>query len=275
MILKLSVSSYYQWQRRKPSNRDIEHIELDRRITEIYERSHKSYGSPRISQELCRSGFKVSRKRVMKRMRYLNICSIHRKKYRAATERNRDYSMSENILNRSFSVSRLNRYWVGDITYIPVNGEWLYLTTVIDLADRQIVGWSMSEGMTAEETSIRAFEMAKLKRNPKSALVFHSDQGSQYGAEKFRKALLDAKAVQSMSRKGNCWDNAVAESFFKTLKQELIYQRKFQTKSQARTEIFDWIERWYNRQRIHSALGYKTPMEMQIFLEQQNKQLVA
>ena len=191
--------------------------------------------------------------------------SIVKKRFKVTTDSKHKEPIFTNVLNRKFNQERLNQAWVSDITYIKTNTGWLYLTTVIDLYDRQIIGWALSTTMHTNKTIMPAWKMAISKRKIEQSLIFHSDRGIQYACKEFRDILKSNKMItQSMSRKGNCWDNAVAESFFKILKSELIYHRKFKNQAQAKIEIFEFIEVWYNRQRLHASLGYKTPIQMEI-----------
>lgn len=191
-------------------------------------------------------------------MRANNWTSKHKRKFKATTDSNHKYPVCRNLLDRNFNPSRLNEAWVSDITYIQTNQGWLYLTTIIDLFDRQVIGWSLSASLHTSQTIIPAWKMAMSKRNINIDLIFHSDRGIQYASKTFRTFIKSNPLVtQSMSRKGNCWDNAVAESFFKTLKVELIYDDDFKTIEQAKTAVFEYIEIWYNRKRLHSFLGYK------------------
>ena len=190
--------------------------------------------------------------------------SKHKKKVKVTTHSNHGYVVCKNLLNREFNPSKLNAVWVSDITYIPTHQGWLYFTTIIDLFDRQVIGWSLSKSLHVNQTIIPAWKMAVSKRNINMDLLFHSDRGIQYASKTFRTFIKSNPLVtQSMSRKGNCWDNSVAESFFKTLKVELIYDDDFKTIEQAKTAIFEYIEIWYNRKRLHSFLGYKTPYEVE------------
>jgi len=196
-------------------------------------------------------------------MRKAGIQSIIRKRWVKTTDSDHAHPVAENVLNRDFSAVRPGEKWVSDLTYIRTGAGWVYLTTVIDLADRKVIGWSLSDNMEAKNTTVRAFQMAKANRRIEDTLIFHSDQGVQYACSEFSQQLIGLPIIQSMSRKGNCWDNAVAESFFKTMKTEMVYQRNFKTKEQAYLEIFEYIEVWYNRKRIHSSLGYLTPLEVE------------
>jgi transposase InsO family protein len=194
-------------------------------------------------------------------MQAMGIASRIRRKWIKTTDSNHGWPVAPNLLDRDFSPEGLSQVWVSDITYIPSEAGWLYLTTVMDLGDRQILGWNLSKDLRAEETSIAAFSQAIAKRRPNSGLLFHSDQGSQYACGEFTKKLAPHNITQSMSRKGNCWDNAPAESFFKTLKYELDMPDRYASYRQARAAIFEFIEIWYNRTRLHSALDYQSPVQ--------------
>jgi transposase InsO family protein len=272
-IFGVSRSGYYSWMSREPSNRAKENRRLRRRIKQIWLDSGKTYGSPRIHQQLLRDGETASRPRVARLMKKEGLQSQIRPKWATTTDSKHTLPVAPNRLDQDFSAGRLDQVWVSDITYIPGSQGWLYLTTIMDLADRQIVGWSFSEGMSADETIIPAWKQACQKRAIDQELIFHSDRGIQYACEEFRK-LLKARPVvrQSMSRKGNCWDNAPAESFFKTFKAELPIEPKHYSYNNLRGVVFNFIEIWYNRQRLHSTLDYCTPAEMQDYLTQQQEQ---
>lgn len=255
-VFKVSKSSYYQWMRFLPSKRHNENRMLLSRIRRIHEKSKATYGSPRITKELQEQGFKVSRPRVARLMKTANIKAVHKRKYVVTTDSKHNYPVVENKLQRDFSSHRKSQVWVSDITYIPTQAGWIYLTVIIDLFDRKVVGWSMSNSLHAEETTLKAFSMAIKNRPVMKNLIFHSDRGVQYACKAFTKLLKAYQNIQpSMSGKGDCWDNAVAESFFKSLKVELVYRNKYQNKYQAKLSIFQWIETWYNTERRHSALG--------------------
>ena len=263
-VLNVSRSSYYRWYCEGPSNRELENQKLTTSIKEVFEESKRTYGSPRVTEELKRRGVNVSKPRVAKLMRLNNLKSKVRKKYRVTTNSNHIHVISENHLDRNFKPNALNKVWVSDITYIKTDEDWLYLTTVIDLYDRQVIGWSLSKTLFTKETITPAWKMAISKRKIDDNLIFHSDRGIQYASKEFRNQLNANNLItQSMSRKGNCWDNAVAESFFKTLKSELIYHQEYKTIEQAKLAVFEYIEIWYNRKRLHSSLGYKTPIEVE------------
>ncbi|MDG1518016.1 MAG: IS3 family transposase [Flavobacteriales bacterium] len=188
-----------------------------------------------------------------------------KKRYKVTTNSNHGYSVSENHLSRNFKPKTLNETWIFNITYIKTGQGWMYLNTVIDLFDRQVIGWVLNKSLFISQTIIPAWKMALSKRTIDKPLIFHSDRGVQYASKELRKLLkTNCLIVQNMGRKGNCWDNAVAESFFKTLKSELIYSEEYKTIEQAKTAIFEYIETWYNTRRLHSSLGYKTPKEIEL-----------
>lgn len=263
-VFKVSSSGYYKFLSRKPSKRLQRRTLLKTEIEKIYRKSRARYGSPRITKELNMQGIDVSKVLVAKLMKEMGIKSIVRKRYKITTDSSHKYPVVENILNRSFAVEQENNTWVSDITYIGTKQGWLYLTTVIDLFDRKVIGWALSDTMKSSATIIPAFNMAKGNRpiQKNQSLIFHSDRGIQYACEEFTNYLQSSPSViRSMSRKGNCWDNAVAESFFKTLKTELIYHNKYQTKQQAAVSIFEYIETFYNTQRRHKYLKNLTIIE--------------
>ena len=263
-VFGVGFNGYYYWLQHLIGLRARKKQQLLSAVKKVYQQSGGRYGSPRIAAELQQQGLKVSRPRVARLMRKHAIRSIIRRKYRVrTTDANHRFTIAENHLERNFSATRLAEKWVSDLTYIKTQEGWLYLTAVLDLADRKVVGWALSETMEAEVTSVAAWRMAVRNRPITQALVFHSDQGVQYACEQFRKQLKGIPVRQSMSRPGNCWDNAVAESFFKTMKTELIYHRKFATRQEARLAIFEYLEGWYNRKRRHSALDYRTPCHLE------------
>jgi putative transposase len=268
-VLQVSRSCYYRWNSEGVSSREVENSKFTILIKQVFEESKKTYGSPRITAELKKQGYVISKPRVAKLMRLNGIRSKVKRKYKVTTDSNHSYAISKNHLNRNFKPTALNKVWVSDITYVRTAQGWLYLTTIIDLFDRQVIGWSLSQSLFTKETIIPAWKMALSKRKIDSPLIFHSDRGVQYASTLFRNYIKTNKLIiQSMSRKGNCWDNAVAESFFKTLKSELIYHDKYQSILQAKTAIFEYIETWYNRKRLHSTLGYKTPIEIEQLFNQ-------
>jgi len=260
-VLSVSKSGFYSWLNHRLSKRELENIKILDKIKELHIMSRYTYGSPRITECLNAIGINISRQRVARIMRNNNIRSITKKKYIVTTNSKHSYKVSDNLLQRNFHVDIPGKVWVSDITYIKTNQGWLYLTVIIDLFDRKVIGWALSKSMHADVTSIAALKMALINRLTSSPLIFHSDRGIQYACDDFRKLLKTEKIIQSMSRKGNCWDNAVAESFFKSIKTECIYHHKFKTREMAERFIFEYIEVWYNRQRMHSSLNYATPLE--------------
>ena len=272
-VLEVSRNSYYNWLKDRRAGQKALRKKLLDEIKDIYVMSYSTYGSPRITIELNNKGFKVSRPFVARLMRMEGIRSILRKRYVVTTNSKHNYSISENLLNREFKVDETGKVWVSDITYIKVNSKWNYLTTIIDLADRKVIGWSVSEDMTAKNTVIAAWHHARINRPiSNDGLMFHSDRGVQYASNNFRNIIKPNQNItQSMSRKGNCWDNAVAESFFKTIKYEMINHCKFKSTEDLKVAIFHYIENWYNRIRLHSALGYKSPAQREYELNYKYK----
>ena len=267
-VLQVGQRSYYQWKSQSVSERKQRAELVKAKITSIYFDLKQRYGSPRMTAELAFLGNKTSRVTVAKYMNQLGLRSKLSKKFKVTTNSKHKYLIVPNVLNREFTVTEPSKAWVSDITYIRVKEGFLYLTTVLDLYDRKIIGWSLSSGMSVEETSLAAWRMAIKNRSIVRGLVFHSDRGVQYASKKFTNVIDSYKMItRSMSRKGNCWDNAVAESFFKTLKTEQIYGNTLISKEQMELDIFEFIEIWYNRKRRHSALDYKTIEE---FWKQKN-----
>ena len=266
-VLKVSKSGYYKWLKSSPSKRAIQNQVLTEQIRQVYQQSKQTYGSPRITQELLSRSIKVSRPRVARLMQKAGIQSIIRKKYVITTDSKHRFPIANNLLDRNFKVGEIGKVWVSDITYIRTTQGWLYLTTVIDLGDRRVIGWALSHSLEAKHTSIAAWRMAVKNRPITQEMIFHSDRGVQYACSEFVSMIKGYKYVrQSMSRKGNCWDNAVAESFFKSLKAEWTNRHKYQSFRQAELSVFEYIEGWYNIRRRHSALGYMSPNEFEKFL---------
>lgn len=267
-IFKVSKSGYYKWLHTKPSKRWQENEAMLIDIQEIFEKSHHTYGSPRIREELIRKGHNTSRPRIARIMRTAKIFAQRPRSFKVTTDSSHSFPIAPNVLDRAFKVDAPGKVWVSDITYIKTSQGWVYLTVIIDLFDRKVIGWSLSNDLTAKNTSIAAWKMAIINRPISGELIFHSDRGVQYACTDFVQLLKnsDNKVIQSMSRKGNCWDNAVAESFFKTLKTECVYKHKYQFKTQAELSVFEYIETWYNKKRRHSTLNYKTIQEFEIFM---------
>lgn len=260
-FLKVSQSGYYRWKFATISTRLQKKEVLKEKITLLYFESKQRYGSPRITKELNVLGYKISRITVAKYMRELGLKSKLSKKFKITTDSKHNYLVVENVLNRQFLVSQPSKAWVSDITYIHTKEGFLYLTIIMDLYDRKIIGWSLSDGMSTNETTLASWKMAIRNRSVQNGLIFHTDRGVQYANNKFANILESYKVTRSMSRKGNCWDNAVAESFFKSFKTELIYGNKLISKEQMKLQVFEYIEIWYNQKRRHSALKYKTIKE--------------
>ena len=264
IVFKVSKCGFYRNLGGPPSNRDNENRMLLFQIGRIHQQCGATYGSPRMTAELRAQGFKVSRPRVARLMRQKGIRAVHAKKFVVTTDSKHKFPVSPNLLDRNFSACAKAETWVSDITYIRTKRGWVYLTAIIDLFDRKAIGWALSTDLSAESTSMAAWRMAVRNRPPRGRLTFHSDRGVQYACTAFRNLLGSCpETIQSMSRKGNCWDNAVAESFFKTLKVELVYRKSYARKEQAALDVFQWIETIYNRTRRHSALGNLTIVEFE------------
>ena len=260
--MNVSRSGYYEWLDRPISNRDRKNKELTEKIKDIFVNNHQVYGVRRISKKLAENDIFISNRKIGKLMKMENLSCKTKKKFKVTTDSKHNKIISPNLLNRQFNVNAPNQYWVGDITYISTDNGWLYLATVIDLYSRKVVGWSMANHMKAKLVN-DALTMALFRRKPAKGLIWHSDRGSQYASDSHRNILKDHSIIQSMSRKGNCWDNAVAESFFKTLKTELTHHHKFNNQQEAKNVIFEYIEVFYNRIRIHSANNYLAPAEFE------------
>ena len=264
--LQVSASGYYDWQRRRvvPGPRAQETQRLVQEVQAIHTQSRRTYGSPRIVAVLRSQGRRHGRARIARLMKAKGLCGRQKGRYRVrTTDSNHDHPIAPNRLAQAPRATAPNQIWVADITYIHTQQGWLYLAAVLDLYSRRIVGWAMGERIDAALV-LRALGMAVLHRHPPANLLFHSDQGIQYAAGPFRSALAQAGLIASMSRRGNCYDNAAMESFWSTLKLELVYRHVFASHREARIEIFDYIEGFYNRQRIHSALNYLSPTAFEL-----------
>jgi transposase InsO family protein len=263
--LDVSTSGYYDWHKRRdcPGPRALENQTLAQEIDWIHAQSRHTYGSPRVMQELRKKGHRHGRHRIARLMKQKGLCGRQKGRHRVqTTDSNHDQPIAPNRLAQAPKATAPNQLWVADITYIDTMEGWLYVAGILDLYSRKIVGWSMSERIDTPLV-LNALDMALLHRAPPANLLFHSDRGVQYASGDFRQALSQAGLVASMSRKGNCYDNATMESFWSTLKLELVYRRLFQTRAQARNQIFDYIEVFYNRQRTHSALDYNSPVDFE------------
>jgi transposase InsO family protein len=262
-ILKVDRASYYHWIKSGSITKKVDK-KLNELIEIIFVQGRKNYGTRRIKDKLVqRYGVIVSRRRIGFIMKELGLIAKTKKRYKInTTNSNHNLPVAPNLLNRDFYASNPDEKYVGDITYIPTNEGWLYLATVIDLYSRKVVGWSMDDTMKVSLVN-NALKMALLSRKPPKGLIWHTDRGSQYASYSHRDLLQQNGIIQSMSRKGNCWDNAVAESFFHTLKTELIYHEVYETKAQANIAIFEYIEVYYNRERMHSTNGNLSPAEFE------------
>lgn len=261
-VLEVARSGYYAWRGRPPSARAKANDRLLEEIRTVHKASRGTYGSPRVYRELTTPARPVSENRIARLMRVSGIRSKHRRKFRVTTQSNHRRPVAPNVLAREFTVAAPNRVWAGDITYVWTAEGWLYLAIVIDLFSRIVVGWSMSTRIT-DDLTLSAVRMGFRKRRPAAGLLFHSDQGSQYTSNDYRQFMINHQITASMSRRGNCWDNAVSESFFATLEKDLLQGWVPETRSIARAEIFDYIEAFYNRRRRHSYLGYVSPAEFE------------
>ena len=260
--LEVSRTGYCQWRGRAPSERSLANATLDAQVAAIHAASHRSYGRPRIVKGLHNQGVDVSHERVRHSLNRQGLRPVYKRPYRVTTDSEHQQPVAPNLLNRRFDSWGINEAWVGDITYVQTGEGWLYLACVMDMASRRIVGWSMSDRIKAELVC-QALQSAYKRRKPAAGLIMHTDRGVQYASERHRQLIQDYRMVQSMSRRANCWDNAAMESFFKTLKVERIYLRRYETREQARLDIVDWIEGFYNHSRLHSSIGYKTPVAVE------------
>lgn len=256
----VSSSGYYIWLKRCPSTRARQDQILVEKAKQIHEKSGRRYGSPRVYRQMKAQGIEVGRNRIARLMRENGIFVRPKRRFRRTTDSNHDYPIADNIVNRNFDVEAPDRLWAGDITYIWTLQGWLYLAVILDLFSRRVVGWALAEHMRTELV-LSALQMALGQRIPDDAMIYHSDRGSQYASGDYR-AVLKAYGIEcSMSGKADCWDNAVIESFFATIKKELIYQRQWSSYEELRLAITDYIEIFYNRQRLHSYLDYMSPAD--------------
>ena len=258
--LAVSAADYYAWRVRPESARSVSARTVLSAIRVIHRESRETYGSPSIWEALLKQGHRVGEHRVARLMRQDGIRAKSVKKWRATTHSNHRLPVAENTLNRQFTVTQPNRVWAGDLTYVWTADGWLYLAVVLDLYSRLVIGWAMGTRLTGDLAQC-ALTMALTNRRPATGLMHHSDRGSQYAATSYQRLLDEYGLIPSMSLKGNCWDNACVESFFGTLKRELVYYRRYATREAATRDIFEYIEVFYNRQRRHSTLGYDSPAE--------------
>lgn len=260
-VLRVSPSGYYGWTQRPESPRSKKTQELKDAIKAIHDEHYEVYGSPRIANELEKRGMQCSRPRVARLMRTMGLRAKAARKFKVTTDSNHSEPIAPNLLDQDFSVDTPFEVWTSDITYLRTASGWQYLTVILELFNREIIGYSLSSRLTTETTVNPALDMAALQRRPPRGVILHSDRGVQYASKPFRKKLERYGMIQSMSGKGNCYDNAVTETFFKTLKIEWVYSRRYQNQEDVRRSLFEYIELFYNRKRAHSALGYLSPAE--------------
>jgi putative transposase len=262
-VLEVSRSGFYAWKSRPPSARSKEDESLSAKVLQIFHASRQTYGSPRIKAELNDDGHDVGRRRVSRLMAAHGLQAVCPRRFCVTTDSNHDRPIAENILDRDFAPEAPNQSWAGDITYIWTGEGWLYLAVVLDLFSRRVIGWSMADNMETPLVS-RALQTAIGQRLPGDDLIHHSDRGGQYASDDYQDILKRNQITGSMSRRGNCWDNAVVESFFGTLKNELIYRKPWPTRESAHQAVAEYIELFYNIRRRHSFLGQQSPRDYEI-----------
>jgi transposase InsO family protein len=260
-VLSVTRQGYYAYLKREATKLPAE-LELQAQVKQAYAEGRGVYGSPRVLEALRNKGIPASKRRVERTMRALGLQGRKRSRFRVTTKANPTHPVAANVLDRNFTADRPNQRWVTDISYVWTDEGWCYLAVILDLFSRVVVGWALDTTLTTQ-LPLRALDMAVRRRAPGSALLHHSDRGCQYTSQEYRGALEELGIDVSMSRKGNCWDNAVAESFFATIKAELVYDRRWATRLDLRVAVFDYIEVFYNRQRLHSTLGYKSPTQFE------------
>lgn len=261
-VLGVTRQGYYAYAKRPASDAVRSEVELHGRIRALHAASRQTYGSPRIHRALRAEGIRVGKPRVERAMRGLELRACGSRRFRITTKADSSHRTEPNVLARDFSASRPNERWVTDITYVWTDEGWCYLAVVLDLYSRSVVGWTVHETLHTK-LALDALEMAVRRRRPQAGLLHHSDRGCQYTSAEYRERLRRLGVTVSMSRRGNCWDNAVAESFFSTLKKELLHRRRWSGRLELRDAAFDYIEAFYNRRRLHSTLGYKTPAQVE------------
>lgn len=259
-VFEVSRSVYYDWLKRPESKRKQNDKKLVEEIRRVHKESRQTYGARRIKAQLNKDGITCGKDKIYRLMNENNIQSKLKRKFKATTYSDHEYPVAPNLLSQDFKAEKPNEKWVGDITYISTDEGWLYLAAIEDLYSKEVVGWSLNTRMPRELT-IAAMKQAIKRHRPEPGLIFHSDRGVQYAAMDYQELLRKNKIVQSMSRKGNCYDNACAESFFASLKKDVVYGRKFKTIAEAKLEVVDYIEMFYNCKRLHSSLDYKSPRE--------------
>jgi transposase InsO family protein len=258
-VLEVSRSGFYAWRDRPPAERTLEDQRLVVEIAAVHKASRRTYGSPRVLRELRERGRRIGRNRIARLMRTHGIRARSKRRFRTTTDSRHDLPVAPNVVARRFEASAPDQTWVTDITYIWTAEGWLYLAVILDLFSRRVVGWSINERMTRQLT-LAALDMALSRRRPPRGLVHHSDRGSQFASSEYRQRLAEHGILCSMSRRGNCWDNAVAESFFSTLKIELVYESAWATRREAKTDVFEYLEVFYNGDRRHSSIDYLSPI---------------
>jgi putative transposase len=263
-VLEVSRSGFYAWKRREPSKRAAEDERLSVEITAVHERSRRRYGSPRVHHGLRRKGIRVGRKRVERLMREKGLVARRKRAFRRTTDSAHQHPIAPNIVARDFEPTTPNAAWAGDVTYIQTAAGWAYLAVLLDLFSRRVVGWAIS---TSNDTALAQAALkraVRCRRVVPRGLVHHTDRGSPYASDDYRRSLSDHGMRASMSRKGDCWDNAVAESFFATLRAELVEDARYETPDDAEASIGEYIEKFYNAERLHSHLGYVSPIEFEL-----------
>jgi len=271
-VLRVSRAGYYAWRRRATPARAVADAALTTVITMIHDTSRRTYGSPRVHAELRAQGTRIGRKRVARLMRYAGLVARCRRRFVVTTDSSHAQPIAANQLDRRFAIDAIggpDRVWASDITYLPTREGWLYLAVVLDLGSRRVVGWAMRHTL-AEELTLAALTMALAQRRPGPGVLHHADRGSQYAGHRYRQLLAAHGMLCSMSKKGDCWDNAVVESFFATLKTELVVGADWPTREAGRAAVFEYVEVWYNRRRLHSSLGYLTPMTYELMQATKN-----
>jgi transposase InsO family protein len=262
-VLKVTRPAYYQWRKRLSTQRRIEEEKFTELVRKHYQINNGLYGLLKLVREIRKEGFCVNKKRIYRLMKKEGLYSRTSRKFKVTTKQGKGTRFSENLLVGKFQATRANEIWTSDITYIRTKEGWLYLAVVLDIYSRRIIGWAIQPRITSDIV-LKALMMAITNRKPDKGIIFHSDRGSQYTSEIVRSRLNLYSFRQSMSGKGNCYDNAITETFFSLLKKELVYLTVFETREQARREVFEYIEIFYNRQRIHSSLGYLSPVEFEM-----------
>lgn len=261
-VIGVSRSSYYSWLAVPVSNRKLADKELGANITQIYSNHKGKYGYPRITKQLNKTGISCGKNKVYSIMNKLGLKAKHKRKFKATTDSNHKLAVYENIINRDFTATDINQKWFSDISYIETAQGWLYLAVIIDVYSRAVIGWAMDNNME-KSLVCNALHMALWRRHFPKGVIIHSDRGSQYCSYEYQNILQSYNLICSMSRRGNCWDNAIAETFFHTLKTELVYDCKYKSREEAKSSIFNYIEAYYNQTRMHSSIGYLAPMEFE------------